>query len=68
MYNVKHTTEIDTDYDLTVIDLVTTMEPLWLHADVNYPGNPYDHNLFKQYYSDHNPVVFKIKIPNEDDD
>jgi len=57
MYNTTHATEIDTGYDLTVFDLIEKMEPLWLLTDVNYPGDPYEHNLFKQYYSDHYPVV-----------
>lgn len=68
MYNTTHTTEVDTDFDLKVIDLIELMEPLWLSIDVNYPGDPYDHNLFKQYYSDHHPVVFRMKVPKEDDD
>lgn len=49
MYNPTYTTEVDTDYDFEVIDLIPLMEPLWTQPDVNYPGNPYDHKLFKQY-------------------
>jgi len=68
MYNTTFTTEIDTEFDLKVINLIGLMEPLWLLTDVNYHGNPYNHNLFKQYYSDHHPVVFVMKVPDEDDD
>lgn len=68
MYNTRFTTEIDTAFDLKVIDLIEVMEPLWTPTDVNYPGEPYNHNLFKQYYSDHHPVVFKIKVSGNDDD
>lgn len=32
-----------------------------------YPGEPYEHNLFKQYYSDHNPVVFRLLVGSDDD-
>jgi hypothetical protein len=34
-----------------------------------FPGNPYDHDNFRKYYSDHNPVVFRLKsMPTGDDD
>ena len=68
MYDTAHTTEIDTTYDLRVFDLVTEMEPFWTYTGVAYPGDPYNHNQFRQYYSDHNPVVFKMKVPDKDDD
>ena len=51
--------EIDEDFDVVVLDLVDMMEEHWKGNDP-YPGDPYDHNLFKQYYSDHNPIVFRI--------
>ncbi len=67
MYNTTHTTEIDTHFDLEVINLVDAMRSYWTSSDP-YPGDPYDHNTFKQYYSDHFPVVFKIIVPLRDDD
>jgi hypothetical protein len=68
MYNTTYTTEMDTDFDLVVIDLIEAMHSLWTDPAASYPGDPYDHNLFSQCYSDHHPVVFRIAIPAEDDD
>ena len=68
MYNTAFSAnEIDVVYDLIVIDLVETMRSFWTSTDP-YPGDPYDHNLFKQYYSDHHPVVFKMIAGDKDDD
>ena len=33
-----------------------------------YPGDPYDHNLFRQYYSDHHPVIFRMEYGGVDGD
>jgi exonuclease III len=68
MYNTEYTTEMDTDFDLVVIDLVEAMRGLWIDPNASYPGDPYDHNLCGQYYSDHDPVVFRIRVPTRDDD
>jgi len=51
------------------------MRPHWKLHDP-YPGgavNPigkpaYHHNNFRAFYSDHHPVVFKMNVPDEDDD
>lgn len=67
MYNPKFTSEIDQAFDFYVIDLVKTMRSYW-NADAPYPGDPYVHNTFKQYYSDHFPVVFQMITPGQDDD
>ena len=68
MYNTTFSAnEIDLTYDLIVIDLVDVMRPFWTSTEP-YPGDPYDHNLFKQYYSDHHPVVFKMIAGAKDDD
>jgi hypothetical protein len=53
--------------NITVIDLIAAMKPLWT-LDSSYPGNPYNHNEFRKYFSDHHPVMFKMKIPDLDDD
>ena len=68
MYSTTDTTEIDTVFDMEVIDLIEDMRPFWDEANGDYPGDPYDHNAFRGYYSDHHPVVFKLNIPNADDD
>lgn len=68
MYNTVYTTDdIDLDYGFVVIDLVKVMKPYWTNNST-YPGNPYVHNEFRKYYSDHNPVVFKMIENNTDDD
>jgi hypothetical protein len=51
--------EIDEAYDLEVVDLIGSMKASWIKPDP-YPGDPYDHNLFKQYFSDHHPIVFRM--------
>ncbi|MCH8905523.1 MAG: hypothetical protein IH840_00410 [Candidatus Heimdallarchaeota archaeon] len=67
MYNPVHSIEIDKGFDMEVINLIDEMESYWTSSEP-YPGNPYNHNLFKQYYSDHHPVIFKMIIPEIDDD
>lgn len=68
MYNIKYTSnEIDKDFDLKVIDLVAAMKNNW-HNKSHYPGDPYNHDEFRKYYSDHDPVEFRMISPNADDD
>ena len=75
MYRTHFTNEIDKDFDLRVYNLIEAMRPFWNSSDP-YPGgaiNPiglpeYDHDSFRAHYSDHHPVVFKLNIPNADDD
>jgi endonuclease/exonuclease/phosphatase family metal-dependent hydrolase len=62
------TTEVDTEFDFQVVDLIEMMAPLWSSESEPYPGDPYDHNRFRQYFSDHHPVVFHITLPPADDD
>lgn len=59
--------EIDINYDFQVVDLIEAMRNFWDSQDL-YPGDPYNHNLFKQYYSDHHPVVFRLLVTTHDDD
>ena len=69
MYNSSFTTEVDQAFDMQVIDLIEAMRPFWDEANGDYPGDdPYDHNQFRRYYSDHHPVVFRLNIPSVDDD
>ena len=67
MYRPKYTKEMDADFDMVVIDLIASMKPLW-NLGAPYPGNPYKHNEFRKYFSDHHPVVFKLSVPESDDD
>tara|TARA_R110002012_G_scaffold137042_3_gene291531 strand:- start:62609 stop:63298 length:690 start_codon:yes stop_codon:yes gene_type:complete len=52
----------------SVINLIKAAEPFWDTSRGAFPGNPYDHNTFRQYYSDHHPVVFEISLDQGDDD
>jgi len=56
---------IDTAFDIRVIDLIEAMRPLWV-SDEAYQGDPY--NAFKQYYSDHHPVEFRMVVVGGEDD
>ncbi len=69
-YNIQHTaSDIDLGFDLEVIDLISAMRPFWEDSSSDpYPGDPYDHNEFRKFYSDHHPVEFRIKIGSTDDD
>ncbi len=67
LFDRIHTAEMDTLYGFRVIALVDEMHSSWSKSGT-YPGNPYDADLFPQYYSDHNPFVFRLLIPNHDDD
>ncbi len=67
MYNPEFTTEIDSLFDMKVIDLIEVMQDHWNLENGDYPGDPYDHNTFKQYYSDHHPVKFRIVLIGDDD-
>jgi hypothetical protein len=62
-----HTKEVDAAYGFRVVSLVDAMRTEW-SLPGPYPGDPYDSNLFPQYYSDHNPVSFRLRIPSADDD
>jgi len=66
-YYTSATKEISTQSKVEVIDIIKEMEDFWDSTDP-YPGDPYDGNLFSQYYSDHKPIAFEIVIPNSDDD
>lgn len=43
------------------------MKPLW-SGPGTYPGEPYEHDRFRAVYSDHDPVVFRLSVPDKDDD
>lgn len=72
MLNPYRTSEVDLRFGFLVLDLRTALESAWdeLGTGQPYPGDQsaYDHNAFRMAFSDHNPVVFKLVIPSEDDD
>jgi len=67
LYLPESSPEIDTTYGFRVVDLVQELEAGWTGIDA-YPGKPYVHGTFIQYYSDHNPVHFMLTLPTVDDD
>ena len=67
MFRPSWTTEIDRAFDIKVVDLVNAMRPLW-QANGPYPGDPHDHNEFRQWFSGHNPVAFRVRGKAQDDD
>lgn len=68
MISPNYTKEIPTINNFFVLDLIELARPFWQkHIDlaVNsvgppppYPGDPYTHNLFRRYFSDHHPIGF----------
>lgn len=66
-YRPADSTEVDQRFDMAVVDLIAAMKPFWQGNDP-YPGDPYNHNEFRQYYSDHHPVLFRLIVPDRDDD
>lgn len=68
MYRDDSTSEVDDEFDMLVVNLIETMRPKWDNSAGSYPGDPYHHNNFRKFYSDHHPVVFKFKDISGDDD
>ena len=60
MFRPTYTTEMDTAFDLKVVDLRNEMKATWTSSEP-YPGDPYEHDKFRALYSDHDPVVFRLK-------
>lgn len=67
MYRPARLDEIDETFDFQVINLIDQMRDTWQSTSA-YPGDPYNGNLFAQHYSDHHPVLFRLNIPDQDDD
>lgn len=61
-YRPEFTTELDKQFGFVVVNLIEHMRPRW-RGKGEFPGDPYDHNTFRQVYSDHHPVVFRLAIP-----
>jgi hypothetical protein len=64
MFRPHCTRKMDLAYDIKVVDLVNAMRGLWTSA-APCPGDPYEHDAFRQHFSDHRPA---LRIPSEDDD
>jgi len=67
MFDPTFTSEIDRGRGIHVIKLIEALRSSW-HGSAPYPGDPYNSSKFALTYSDHNPVVFRIKVPDRDDD
>jgi hypothetical protein len=68
MFNPGTTTEIDRQFGFLILGLVERMKDYW-GGTGPYPGDePYHHDTFRKYYTDHNPVVFHVKTDQTDDD
>lgn len=65
-YNPSYTTELNKTAGMTIINLIDRCKPYWT-SDKPYPGEPYNHNQFRKYYSDHHPVVFYMDVVEDDD-
>lgn len=63
MYSELHTSE-DMIPTFTVVNLEAEMRAIWQGPDDFPPIG----NIFYQYFSDHNPVVFSLVSDGEDDD
>ena len=68
LYHEESTVELDGGFGFVVLDLIEQMRDDWDPTQGNYPGEPYHHNRFRAFYSDHHPVVFRLHIPAADDD
>ena len=68
MFRPAPTTEIDSEFDFEVIDLVDAVRSSWNPADGTFPGEPYQAARFAAHYSDHHPVAFRIELTASDDD
>jgi|SRR5882672_3687308 len=55
--------EFDQQYGFHIVNLIEEMRTRWTKiSKLKYPGGPvYNHNIFRQYYSDHDPVDFKLQ-------
>lgn len=67
-FDPKYTSEISLVSNFEVVQLVDEMKKVWDLAWGVFPGEEYNHNLFRLYFSDHNPVKFKINTFQPDDD
>lgn len=68
LYRPDLTQHVDTRYDMVVEDLVEAVRHRWtVIGDGPYPGDPYKSRIFPRYFSDHNPISFRITDGVDDD-
>jgi endonuclease/exonuclease/phosphatase family metal-dependent hydrolase len=63
MFSRSTTGEMDSIYGFRVINLIDKMRAPWRakFPTRKYPGDPpYNHDTFRAYYSDHDPVEFRL--------
>ncbi|MCB0349557.1 MAG: hypothetical protein KDD38_00140 [Bdellovibrionales bacterium] len=70
MISRDDTKEVEFENNFEVINLISELAIDWAskHVDSAYPGDPYNHDMFRFYYTDHHPVLFKMKSSGQDDD
>lgn len=67
LFRPQKSREIDRAFDFKVLDLIQSMGKRWRRSEA-YPGDPYDHNRFRRYFSDHHPIMFRWHSASADDD
>ena len=68
MYRAADTTAAEMPRQLEVLNLIELLEAPWfLDHTSPYPGNPYNHDVFRATYSDHHPIVFRLILTDDDD-
>lgn len=67
LYRPNITRSAGKNNNFEVIHLVQEMKKYWT-LPVDYPGEPYNHNIFRVYYSDHDPIAFRTQMPEVDND
>lgn len=67
LYHNEYSKEIDHRKGLDVLDIVPYMRKLWKYKKL-YPGDPYQPEEYPRYYSDRQPVVFRVFTDKKDDD
>lgn len=68
VYREANAPEIDTDFDMKVINIVEAARADWASTQIGtYPGDPYQPKVFPKYYSDHHPIHFRMRIVADDD-
>lgn len=63
----KDSSEVPLVDNFKVIDLIQKARVFW-NPIIPFPGEPYNHNIFRLYYSDHHPISFVMTLPERDDD
>lgn len=66
MINPTFTSEVRALNNFQVLNLIELVRPHWILPV--FPGDPYNHNIFRLYFSDHHPIAFEADLPVRDDD